>query len=154
MKKGWVRIIKQDLENSDVRLAGVVFELYDQDMNLLETLETNEKGEAISQMYPSVGKKYYLKEIKTINGYSIDNELKEITLANDAILDVFVKNAKIPKEPETIIIEKETEPKIITVEKEPEVIVQEIEPEPIYEEVIIGEPKVIKEVVKLPKTGM
>lgn len=170
--KGWLRIIKQDLENSNVRLSGVQFELYDENMNLLENLETDERGEALSQKYPSVNKKYYLKEIKTIDGYVLDNELKEIKLAKDAILDVFIKNAKEPKEPEiiyidpepevivienkpeVIVIEKEVEPEIVIVEKEPEVIIQEVEPEPIYEQVIIGEPKVIKEAVKLPKTGM
>ena len=61
--KGFFRIIKQDLENSKIRLAGVQFELYDEDMNLLETLETDEKGEAISKEYPSVNRKYYLKEM-------------------------------------------------------------------------------------------
>ena len=132
--KGWVRVVKQDLENSNVRLQGVEFELYDEDMNLLETLVTDEKGEAISQKYPSVNKKYYLKEIKTIDGYVLDTELKEITLVNDTILDIFVKNAKTPKETKTIIIENE--------------------PDPIYEKVLIGEPKIIRKVVKLPKTGM
>lgn len=156
LKKGWVRIIKQDLENTGVRLMGVQFELYDEEMNLLETLETDEKGEAISQEYPSTNKKYYLKEIKTIDGYVLDKELKEITLADNAILDVFIKNAKTPKEPEIITITKEVEPKVITIikEAEPKVIIEEIEPEPIIEKVIIGEPKVVKEVIKLPRTGM
>ncbi|MBR2289740.1 MAG: hypothetical protein IJ867_03865 [Clostridia bacterium] len=162
--KGWLRIIKQDLENSNVRLNGVQFELYDEEMNLLETLETDERGEAISAKYPSVNRKYYLKEIKTIDGYVLDQELKEIHLENDVIHDVFIKNAKEPKDPEIIVIEKdppepeiiviEPEPEVIVIEKEPEIIIEEIEPEPIYEKVIIGEPKVIKEVVKLPKTGM
>lgn len=161
LKKGWLRIIKQDLENENVRLSGVQFELYDEDMNLLETLETDEKGEVISKEYPAVGRKYYLKEIKTIDGYVLDSEPKEVFLANGVITDVFIKNAKEPKESKTITIEKEVEPEIIVIEKEvdpeivePEVIIKEIEPEPIYQEVIIGEPRVIKKAVKLPKTGM
>ena len=86
----------------------------------------------------------------------LDKELKEITLADNAILDVFIKNAKTPKEPEIITITKEVEPKVITIikEAEPKVIIEEIEPEPIIEKVIIGEPKVVKEVIKLPRTGM
>lgn len=151
--KGWLRIIKQDLENSNVRLSGTVFELYDEDMNLLETLETDERGEAMSKKYPSINRKYYLKEVKATEGYVLDSELKEVHLADDSILDIFVKNAKEPKEPEIITITKEPEPEIIEIEKEPEVIIQEIEPDPIYEEVIIGEPKIIKKAVKLPKTG-
>lgn len=123
-------------------------------MNLLETLETNERGEAISKKYPSVNKKYYLKEIKTIQGYVLDSEIKEISLADNSILDVFIKNAKEPKESEIITISKEPEPKVVILEKEPKVIIDEIEPEPIYEKVIIGEPKIVKKIVKLPKTGM
>lgn len=123
-------------------------------MNLLETLETNERGEAFSRKYPSVNRKYYLKEIKATEGYVMDSELHEIHLANEVIMDVFIKNAKEPKEPEKIIIEKKPEPEIIVVEKEPEIIIQEIEPDPIYEKVIIGEPRIIKKAVKLPKTGM
>lgn len=143
-------------------------------MNLLETLETDERGEAFSKKYPSVNRKYYLKEIQATEGYVADSELHEIHLAKDAIMDVFIKNAKEPKEtetiiiekepepeiieiekePEVIIVEKEVEPQIVEIEKEPEVIVKEIEPEPIYQEVIIGEPRVIKKAVKLPKTGM
>lgn len=159
--KGWLRIIKQDLEYSSVRLSGVQFELYDEDMNLLETLETDEKGEAMSKLYPSVNRKYYLKEIKSADGYVLDSELREITLLDNQMRDIFIKNGREPKEPviiekvpepETIIIEKD--PEIIYVEKDPEVIIEEIEPEPIVKKVILGEPKIIEEVVKLPKTGM
>lgn len=133
-------------------------------MNLLETLETDERGEAISQKYPSVNQKYYVKEIQTIDGYVLDSDLHEIHLASDAVLDIFIKNVKEPKEPEiikiekevepeVIYVEKEVEPRIITIEKEPEVITKEIEPEPIYETIIIGEPRVIKNEIKLPRTG-
>ena len=152
--EGWIRIIKQDLENNSVRLEGTKFELYDENMNLLETLETDEKGEAISGKYPTFSGKYYLKEIQATEGYVMDEELHEIQLAQNGILDVFIKNAKEPKEPEIIVIEKEVEPEIIVVEKEPEVIIKEIEPDPIYKEVIIGEPNIIEQPVKLTKTGM
>ena len=101
-------------------------------MNLLETLETNENGEALSKEYPVVNKKYYLKEIETVEGYSFSSDLIDVTLIGDSIKDVFVKNAKIPKEPD-----------IVTVYEEPEPI----------KKVIMGEPKIIEEVIPLPKTG-
>ena len=123
-------------------------------MNLLEVLETDERGEAMSKEYPVVNRKYYLKEIQASDGYVLDPDIHEIHLAENSIKDVFIKNAKTPKETETIIVEKDPEPEIIIVEKEPEVIVQEIEPDPVYEEVIIGEPRIIKKAVKLPRTGM
>lgn len=152
--KGSVKIIKQDKENSEKKLSNVIFELYDENMNLLEILETDENGEALSQEYPSVNRKYYLKEIQTNDGYVIDPELKEIVLQNDDVLEVLVQNEKIPKEPEIIVITKEPEPKVVVIEKRAKVILKEIEPEPIYEEVVIGEPRVITKVARLPKTGM
>ena len=99
-------------------------------MKLLETLVTDEKGEAMSKKYPSVNKKYYLKETKTIDGYNLNSELIEVTLENDVIKDIFIKNIKSPKEPQIV----------------------EPEPEPVVEEVLIGEPKIVEEVIPLPKT--
>ena len=122
-------------------------------MNLLETLETDEKGEAMSKQYPSVNRKYYLKETKTVDGYSFSSELLEVTLLNDSIKDVFIKNTKEPKEPDIVVIEEEPEPEVVTITKEPEVITEVKEPEPI-KKVIMGEPKVIEETRILPKTGM
>ena len=112
-------------------------------MNLLETLETDEKGEAMSKLYPVVNKKYYLKEIETAEGYSFSSELIEVTLIGDSIKDVFIKNAKKPKEPDTVIVEETLEPEVVTVYEEPEPI----------KKVIMGEPKVIEEIIPLPKTG-
>ena len=150
--KGAVKIVKQDKETQEKRLSNVSFELYDEDMNLLETLETDENGEAVSQKYPSVNRKYYLKETQTSEGYILDSELKEIILPDDSVLELYIQNEEIPKEPEIII--KESEPQVILIEKKAKVIIKEIEPEPIYEEVVIGEPRVVQKAVKLPKTGM
>ena len=153
-KKGSIKIVKQDQENSEIKLSHVKFELYDGQMNLLETLETDENGEAFSQVYPCIHQKYYLKEVETVEGYILNEEMQEIELKEENILEIVMKNARIPKEPEVITIVEESEPQIIIIQKEPRVILKEIEPEPIYEQVMIGEPKVITEVIKLPKTGL
>ena len=42
--KGSIKIIKQDAENPDNKISGVKFELYDEELNLLETLETDRKS--------------------------------------------------------------------------------------------------------------
>ena len=151
--KGSIKIIKQDSENSNVRLKGVKFELYDQDMNLLETLETDEKGEAYSKDYPSVNKKYYLKEVKTIDGYSLDSEVHEITLLDNNVLEVYIKNVKTPKEPEVFVVEEKPEPQVEVVVDEPEVETVHEKPDPQVN-VVVDEPEIIEKVVKLPKTGM
>ena len=81
---------------------------------------TNENGEATTKKYPSFNKKYYLREVKSSDGYILDSGLREIILNDNQVLDVLIKNQK----------------------------------EKIVEKVIMGQPKIIREVVKLPKTGM
>lgn len=93
-------------------------------MKVLETLETNENGEATTKEYPSFNKKYYLREVKTADGYIIDSSLREIILKDNETLELIIKNQK------------------------------EEEKEKVVEKVIMGQPKIIKEVIKLPKTGM
>ena len=91
-------------------------------MKVLETLETNENGEATTKEYPSFNKKYYLREVKTADGYIIDSSLREIILKDNETLELIIKNQK--------------------------------EEEKVVEKVIMGQPKIIKEVIKLPKTGI
>ena len=93
--KGKIRVIKIDGEDKNKRLSGVEFELYDKDMNLLEKLKTNENGEVESKEYPSVGNKYYLKEVKTLDEYKKNDELIEIELIDDNVIEVIVENKKI-----------------------------------------------------------
>ena len=93
-------------------------------MKVLETLETNENGEATTNEYPSFNKKYYLREVKNADGYIIDSSLREIILKDNETLELIIKNQK------------------------------EEEKEKVVEKVIMGQPKIIKEVIKLPKTGM
>ena len=144
-KKGSIKIVKQDQENPEIKLSHVQFEFYDAEMNLLETLETDENGEAFSQNYPCINQKYYLKEVETVEGYVLNGEVREIELLEGNVLEIVIGNQRIPDEPE---------PQIIIIEKEPKIILKEIEPEPIYKQVMIGESRVITEVIKLPKTGM
>ena len=47
LKKGQVKVIKVDMDNNEVKLKGVEFKVYDEDKNLVDTLITDENGEAI-----------------------------------------------------------------------------------------------------------
>lgn len=91
-QKGSVKVIKQDKEDSEIKLSGVKFELYDENLNVLETLETNENGEAFSREYPSVGKKYYLREIETKEEYQLNEELIPIKLEKNIQKEIIVEN--------------------------------------------------------------
>lgn len=85
-------IIKQD-EETQKRLEGVEFELFDQDKKSICTVKTNSNGEAvIDNIIPG---KYYLKEIKTQDGYNIVKEEVEINIELNEKKEVKVDNSKI-----------------------------------------------------------
>ena len=52
LKKGQIRVIKIDLDNNEVKLKGVKFNVLDEKNNVLETIITNDEGEAITSKYP------------------------------------------------------------------------------------------------------
>ena len=56
MKKAQVRVIKVDLDNNEVKLKGVKFNVLDENKNVLETIITNDEGEAIRSEERRVGK--------------------------------------------------------------------------------------------------
>jgi uncharacterized surface anchored protein len=93
--KGNLKILKTDLDDSNIKLSGVKFGLYDENMELLEELETDENGEAVSKEYPSVNRTYYIKELETIDGYNIDEEVYEIKLIDYETLEMNFENEKI-----------------------------------------------------------
>jgi DUF2075 family protein len=95
-----------DSEDYDIKLSNVKFELYDENMQLLEILETDENGEAVSQKYPSFNKTYYLREVKTNKEYSLNSELIEINLKNNDTLEMTLENEKIPTKEVVTTIEK------------------------------------------------
>lgn len=94
LKKGQVRVIKVDLDNKEVRLAGVEFEIYDEDNNLVDRVVTDTNGEAVSKRL-RIDKEYTLKETKTLSNYVLNKETKTITLEEDKIKDLTFENEKI-----------------------------------------------------------
>lgn len=158
-KTGNIKIIKKDEESLEP-LSNVKFELYDENMNAIETLITDSNGEAISKYYPSYNKTYYLKEIETQDGYDLDDEIREIVLLDGETLELEINNKKIPEEVEEPP-EKVNEPSEV-IEEPPKEILEEppIEPEKETVKEIEKEKEVIilKQVVEtakiLPRTGI
>ena len=93
-KKGQIRVIKVDQDNNEVKLANVEFEVYDEDNNLVDTLITDENGEAISKRL-RIDKEYTIRETKTLSNYVLNEETKTITLEEDKIRDIVFENEKI-----------------------------------------------------------
>lgn len=96
LKKGQIRIIKVDKDNNQIKLEGVKFNVFDKDNNLLETIVTNENGEALTQKYPLRDyESLKLVETETNEEYAITNEEKTITLEENQIKDVVFENERI-----------------------------------------------------------
>ncbi len=83
---GKLKILKVD--ENDIPLKGIEFEIYDENKNLVDTIVTNEKGEAISKDLP-LGK-YYYKETKAPENVIIDNNMYEFKISKDN--EVVIKN--------------------------------------------------------------
>lgn len=94
-KKGQVRIIKVDKDDNEVLLENVKFEILDSNMNVIEELTTNAKGEAISSMLPCIDETYYIREKETLETYVLNEEIKTITLEENQIKDLVFENEKI-----------------------------------------------------------
>ena len=92
-KKGRVRVIKVDLDNNEIKLEGVKFNILDENQNIVDTITTDEKGEAVTKLLP-IDQKYTLQEISTKENYVLSNETKTITLSEGQISDVIFENEK------------------------------------------------------------
>lgn len=114
LKKGRVRITKVDEENNEIKLAGVKFEVLDQDKNVLETITTDENGEAVTERYPIRDyEKLYLREIETNEFYKLNDEVIEVTLEANQIKNVTVGNEKKKGQIEVVKVDKDNNEVVI-----------------------------------------
>lgn len=96
LKKGQIKIIKVDKDDNQIKLEGVKFDVFDKDNNLLETIITNEKGEALTQKYPLRDyQSLKLVETETNEEYAINTEQQTIKLEENQIKDVVFENERI-----------------------------------------------------------
>jgi len=91
LKKGQIRVIKVDLDNNEVKLKGVEFNVIDEKGNIVDKLVTDENGEAVSRRLP-INQQYKLQETKTLDNYVLNEEIKTITLKQDQITDITFTN--------------------------------------------------------------
>ena len=92
-KKGQIRVIKVDLDNNEVKLQGVKFNVLDENSKIVETLITNEDGTATTKLLP-IDQNYTLQEIETKENYVLNKELKTVTLTENEITDITFENEK------------------------------------------------------------
>jgi uncharacterized repeat protein (TIGR01451 family) len=108
LKKSQVQIIKVDKDDNNIRIPNVVFEVLDENQNVLETITTNEEGEAYTKEYPVRDyQKIYIREIQTDDMYELDSEIKEVILEENQIKTLTLENEKIRGTIEIIKTSKE-----------------------------------------------
>ena len=108
LKKGRVKVIKVDSENNEIKLAGVEFEVVDKDGNVLETITTNEQGEAYTSRYAIRDyEKLYLHETKTNEFYKLNDKQVEVELKANQITTITFENEKKKGQVEVIKVDKD-----------------------------------------------
>ena len=92
-QKGQIKVIKIDKDNNEVKLKGVKFNVLDEDGNILETIITNENGEAFTKEYPVRDfEKLILQEVETLKEYKLNTQKKTIELKANEITNVTFEN--------------------------------------------------------------
>ncbi len=91
-KKGQIKIIKIDKDNEEIKLQGVKFEIIDKNNSVVETIVTNEQGEATTSRLP-IGE-YKVKEVSigTNENYILNEEIKTIIIEEDKIKNIEFEN--------------------------------------------------------------
>ena len=81
-KKGTITVLKVDKLNEDIKLQGVIFGIYNEDKELVDTIITDENGEGTSDRL--VIGTYFVKELDTGTPYYLlDEEVYKTQLIED-----------------------------------------------------------------------
>lgn len=106
LKKGQIKVIKVDLDNNEIKLPNVEFNVLDEAGNIVDTLVTKENGEATSKKLP-IDQKYKIQETKTNQMYLLNNEPQTVTLEQDKITDITFTNEKKKGQVKIIKVDKD-----------------------------------------------
>ena len=95
LKKGQIKVIKVDQDKNEIKLKGVKFNVLDENNNVLETIVTNDEGEAVTSRYAVRDfEKLTLQEVETLDNYKLTEEPQTIELKANEIVDVVFQNEK------------------------------------------------------------
>lgn len=107
VKKGQIKIIKVDKDNHKIKLKGVIFEVLDEKGNVVDTITTDENGEAITKRLP-ISKTYSVREKETLKEYKLNTEeITEIKLQEDEIKTLEFTNELKKAKIQIIKVDKE-----------------------------------------------
>ncbi|HDR4893675.1 TPA: choice-of-anchor A family protein [Bacillus cereus] len=96
VENGQFKLLKKDSESGQL-LPGAKFDVLDKDGKVVETIVTDDKGEALSKQLP-VGS-YTLKEVEAPKGYELSSSSVSVDVEVEAnkVVTVDVVNKKIPE---------------------------------------------------------
>ena len=92
-KKGQIEIIKVDEEDNEVKLEGVVFEILNEDGEIIETITTDDEGRAITKFIP-IDTEYTVREKETKKEYVLSEETVKVVLEENEIKSITFENKK------------------------------------------------------------
>ena len=93
LKKGQVKVIKIDLDNNEVKLQGVKFDVLDENGKVLETITTDENGEAYTSRYAIRDySKLTIREKETLENYVLNDTPQTVVLEAEQIKTVTFTN--------------------------------------------------------------
>ena len=87
----------EKIDEKGQKLQGAVFEILNEQKEVIKTVTTNEDGLIIlDKILPG---KYYIKEIQALEGFEINDEIVEIEIELNEKIEVTITNSKITIEP-------------------------------------------------------
>jgi len=93
LQKGQIKVIKVDKDNNEIKIEGVKFEVLDENENILETIVTNENGEAFTSRYAIRDyNKIKLREIETNENYALNGSVETVVIEANNIKEVIIEN--------------------------------------------------------------
>lgn len=91
-KKGQIKILKFDKDNNEIKLSGVEFQIINKNGTIVETIISDENGEALSSRLP-IGE-YRIKEVSlgTNSEYIMNDQEQTIIVEEDKIHNIKFEN--------------------------------------------------------------
>lgn len=146
LKKGNLKIIKTDYDDTSIKLKDVKFELKNQKGNVISEGSTDDNGEVLFQ--DLLEGNYILKETETLEDYMLKDDELTVVVKNNETSEIKVRNKKVKVVEVPVIQEKIVEVPVI----EEKIVPKEkiVEVDKIVEVKVPVEKIIYKE---LPKTG-
>lgn len=92
LEKGKIKVIKIDKDDNTIYIPDTKFEILDENKKYIETIVTNENGEAFSSNLPSYNRFYYVHEIEANKSYQVTDTEFKIGLTVDKTTELKIEN--------------------------------------------------------------